>query len=701
MLLTEFKRLVDAYQPTLSSSDLGIAYEILNLDTSDNISSKNVFEALYSSIYISISLKEKSSENDIKRHKLINFRDELIYNYVLYGEDPIEYLKVIDVINDSCRKETNYFTSFDEIEKWQIAITNCKNYNIYCPTTFSTSLKNLRENYPKQYDIALSVNSLIQQGCKVEIRDSQINVTEGFEKVVEGLDLMIKELGGITVIRSIFNHLSLSNQYSQRFERYFMPRRTSGLAHDQRPQIPFGYILNIALKYPHENLSIKKPQSKLNEIIKHAIVITNGAYGVQHYSMWEHHFQSGDTMIKFCTDIALWDSLYNLPQSRPSTAIEIANKLFEYLDDQFNKTLGFSRLEMFEIINEIHKIEIDHKKITVIYVSKLIKRLKHIPSTTIQNVLNFIAHNDKVNEQYLLPSDYFHIDFFLKPLIQLGKTKFILMNESWCSPNYFESLASHFRKVLKLEKRDLDNELGEQLELFLQNKMKEKGITFCTGDYNVNGVHGECDLLIESDKSIVLIEFKKKPLTRKAKSGIDINIILDLVESILNAQIQAGRTDIFLREQDSIKLKSKEGEEFEIRLAGRNIERIALTQLEFGGFQDRTIINQFLTTFITHGINTSSTDTTIINKFKKLVDKQKVWVEQYDKLFTLDKSFAHFPFFNCWFLSLPQLLEIISLSIDNNSFLDVLIKTKHVSMNTLDWYYEFNYTNHLDNKKNN
>jgi hypothetical protein len=136
-----------------------------------------------------------------------------------------------------------------------------------------------------------------------------------------------------------------------------------------------------------------------------------------------------------------------------------------------------------------------------------------------------------------------------------------------------------------------------------------------------------------------------------------------------------------------------------VNFDNRTIERVALTQLEFGGFQDRGIINQFLKSLLTHSFGTYSSDPAIIKKFKKLNEKQKLWIDQHNKLHSLDKNFSRFPYFNCWFMSLPQLIEVVNLSSDNNSFYDNFGKTKYVTANTLDWYREFEYISGLHNVK--
>lgn len=695
MLLEDFKNTVDNYTTTISPDDIEQTCELLDIDITSGYSRSLVTDKLYENIRSALTLGNEEQIDKIAITNLLKLESELIYRYVLYDEEPIEYLNVLRVIQDSCRRIGNFFPPFSDKKNWKRAIENGKGFNSFSPSTFSKDIRNLRRDYPKDYDIATSVKELINNGCEIEIIDSKINIKSGLEAIVAEVNEKVKKIGGIVLIKSLFNHLNQNKKYSERFERYFITREASGISYDQRPQIPFGFLLNMSLKYPYENSKVQKPQKLFDEIICLARIISNGAYGVQHYNFWEFHFQSGETIIKFCTDIALWDSMFSLPQCRPSSALEICDNLFSFIsENDFQVALGFTKQEFLSVFQELNQMSKDSHTPTLVYQSTLCKTLKLIEKGKIKKILDILAHQNKVNENYLLPSDYFSIDFGQRPLMKLGPTKFLLINSSWCAPNYFEALATPLREQFKLQKKDLDKDLGLQLETFLQTKMTTKGITFSTGDYDVDGNHGECDLLIETDKAIILIEFKKKVLTRKSKSGIDINILLDLSDSILAAQLQAGRTEIILREKGNITLKNKNGKVTEVYFNDKIIERVALTQLEFGGFQDRGITNQFLNSLLTHTFGTYSSDKGVIKKFNKLEEKQKIWVDQFNKLYALDKGFAHYPYFNCWFMSLPQLMEVINLSVDNNSFYETFRKTKHVSLNTLDWYREFDVSTH-------
>ena len=691
MFLVDFKNTVDRYHATIFSSNVLEACKVLGIDATGNYSGHQVTTKLYENIKDALQTDNAETEK-ITRSALLKLQGELVYRHVLYNEDPVVYLKTLKVINDSCRPNVNFFPPFTQVEKWERAIVNCKNYNSFAPNTHSILFGSIREDYPKEFDIATSVKWLISKGCKIDIKNSNIYIVKGIESVIKDLEKKISKIGGLSLIKSLFHLLNSNKLYSARFERYFITREASGISYDKCPQIPFGLLLNLSLKYPYQNLNLTTPQVNklLGEIIQSATIIVNGAYGVQHYNFWNFHFQSGETIIQFFPEIALWDTLFPIPQCRPSSALEICDNLFSFIIEvDFQKELGFTRVELFSVVEEINKSVTDVHIPQVIYCSQLCKSLKHINKSKIQLILDLLSHNSTVNEKYILPSDYGTIDFWQKPLIRLNSNKFLFINKSWCAPSYFESIAMPLREKFKLQKKDLDNEIGGQLERYLQNKLTTKEITFKTGDYDVDGNHGECDLLIESDKAIVLIEFKKKPLTRKAKSGIDTNLFIDLSESLLDAQFQAGRTELVLREKGSVTLTAKDGSLQTVNLNGKHIERIALTQLEYGGFHDKAIFKHFLIELLTNSYETNSNEPSEIKKFGKLKEKQKKWVEQYNQFCAIDTDYPNRPFWDCWFMSLPQLLEVINLSTDNNSFYETLCKTKHVTLSTLDWYREF------------
>jgi len=53
------------------------------------------------------------------------------------------------------------------------------------------------------------------------------------------------------------------------------------------------------------------------------------------------------------------------------------------------------------------------------------------------------------------------------------------------------------------------------------------------------------------------------------------------------------------------------------------------------------------------------------------------------------------PFFNCWFLSVPQVLLLLDGILGAGQFADELRRTRSFTMGTRDFYYEYAYTKRL------
>jgi len=269
----------------------------------------------------------------------------------------------------------------------------------------------------------------------------------------------------------------------------------------------------------------------------------------------------------------------------------------------------------------------------------------------------------------------------------MGSTKFVLMDKSWCAPGVYEALFELLnRRVYPSKKNDfVSGKLGASFENLVYERLALSNIAFSEGEYE----GGECDLVIESQKAVVLVELKRKVLTRQAKSGVDINLLLDIAESIFDAQFQLGRTHLLLKKHGYIDLKDRNGKRIKVNLNGREIERIALSSFEFGGFHDRTIVEQILRAFSTHSYSTTSEEQHLKSKFEKFNLKQSEWNKQIEELTSVDTFFAHRPFWNCSFLSYFHLITVLDDSTDNESFYANLFSTKYVTTGTFDFYCEY------------
>jgi hypothetical protein len=387
-----------------------------------------------------------------------------------------------------------------------------------------------------------------------------------------------------------------------------------------------------------------------------------------------------------------------------------------------------------------------------------------IENNIIDKVLTFYSHTlNSVNLDFQIPQDISKIKrenyFQHKPLIRLSNSEYLFANSSMCSPAFYEAIISGilevkeniYSEIYKKLGKEVDNEilkrlekevektvegeihgkLGTKTEDFIRNEFLARGIQYKSGYYGnpqKRESRNEIDILVEASDTLIFFEVKKKSLTRIAKSGNKSDLLIDLLKSLLASQIQINKHEIYIRKNKHIKLDN-----YSIcELKGRNIARVSVTLLDFGGFQDRTIIIDFLTNMLNaqlklDGIENLSTKDA--KDLKKLQDKLPEFQKQFNELVKLDptkkgqplalltlglKMYKRIPFgdsriaesliemaiilayqpiaqpfYDSWFLSLPQLLIILDNVNSSDDLKRELWKTRSSSAYFLDFYQEY------------
>ena len=248
-----------------------------------------------------------------------------------------------------------------------------------------------------------------------------------------------------------------------------------------------------------------------------------------------------------------------------------------------------------------------------------------------------------------------------------------------CGWGYVEALLTALRPL----DPHLDRKVGPAMEKFVEAEFTSHGVEVFSGDYDEGG-HGECDIAVPTPEVLFFLELKKKTLTRRARAGSDAELLLDLAGSLLEAHAQAGWHELRITRAGFLDLM-RNGNTHRLSLDGRSIEKIALGMLDFGSFQDRTVLKQFLEA--TLNANFGSSNPAYDTKFKKLNAGLEEIREQY-KTAHAGKAKIINPFFNCWFISIPQLLIILDEVSDPKTFRATLWSYRHMVTGTSDLYFE-------------
>ena len=107
--------------------------------------------------------------------------------------------------------------------------------------------------------------------------------------------------------------------------------------------------------------------------------------------------------------------------------------------------------------------------------------------------------------------------------------------------------------------------------------------------------------------------------------------------------------------------------------------------MDFGSFQDRIVLKQFLEA--TLNVNFGSPDPTYNKRLKNINTALHEIREQYNATHS-GKTEVHQPFFNCWFMSIPQLLIVLDEVRDAETFKSALWSYRHMVTGTSDLYFE-------------
>jgi Holliday junction resolvase-like predicted endonuclease len=271
-------------------------------------------------------------------------------------------------------------------------------------------------------------------------------------------------------------------------------------------------------------------------------------------------------------------------------------------------------------------------------------------------------------------------NFYTRPLLTKDQKTYWLLDRSMCSTSCFEAILGAARST----EQKLDQKLGTTIEAFLRNTLHSHQIPTVSGDYDVDGEHGECDLAVETDDVIVFFEIKKKPFTRRAQAGSNAHVLLDLAESLVAAQAQAGWHEVRLLKHGYLDLDDN-GKRYRLELKGRHIERVAVSLLQYGSFQDRIFLTQFL-----EGTMNASFTSPGASVNKKLSAFNRSLGELRDQLAALYPGQPEIrqPFFHCWFLSVPQLLALLDGVNGPVEFKKALWQTRSIATGAADFYHD-------------
>ena len=690
MDISTFRQLVDETASIIETwpSDVNEQYRFLDMPRTGSHLTSLVSDELYRLIRAAFTPGTTKIAEQCR-----DLIGELIYELVLDSKPLNPYCEILAKIKDATQYQQT--VGAGSREEWRQAVQYAQ---LSVGQMNLNASESLHRTYPEYYAVAYAAARLKSIGYSLERDGKDLNLNPDTEsRLVAKIENIFFEIGGLYVAQQLGAHLNA--QYDTAQERYHIIKLKPQPPKPQPPLFPYGYLLQLAVKHYQNGKSPGCIEQRKFRFLVELISDYATVLRVQDYSHFPTFPYVLDKIVETLQRKALEDTIYKIPQIRASDITLILLGLIdnEILDEPFEK--GWTIRQAITVIDAILN-KLAGRGLTRIYARDFRKQCQSIPAEIVNLILSDVLSHPKTgaNQRFSRPTDAPNmipgqnsehgVTFSQFPLLRYTDRSYFLYNRSFCSGAFLEAIFSQMRR--KVRNFDADY-LGKAIERFTRQILRQHGIDSYSGDYWIGKTRWECDVVVETAKTIIFIEIKKKPLTRRARAGSDVSVILDLAQSLLDAQKQAGNHEMQLRKEGHLELED-DGNINHLELNGRKIERIALSLSDFGSFHDRTFLEKFMNavTQLKFGVHDKKHE----EDFDKL-NKTIAALQHQSRVLYPEGGEHQRPYFNCWFFSLPQLMIILDGVSGPEDFRDALWATRGITTGQGDLCFDLRYAEQM------
>lgn len=685
-----FRDLVDIVRPSLPGGmqDLREIYCYFGMPANNDRSQRAVSDHLESEIAVSFrsALDGKASGTDLQALK-----HQLLLRYFVDGIPLHPYYAFLSSILDATRKDYWKSPSLTDEATWRAALVSAANLDQLNHGTYRHDDVLIRKFHPRQQAVAKSAKYLRSLGYEVGIAGGRIEVdTNVQDAIAQRIDSHIKRAGGINFATFIFS--TLSANYDPLIERYHTTRHSDTTGKERNASMPWAYLLNLCVKHLDGPAALNAQSQAAGQEALDLAQAFSATFDIEPYSVFETFFRAGEALPRFLQETAVFDGLFTLVQARPSAVAATLRGLFCWVNDAVaQKAMGGTIEQVALVADAVLKLPGSLHAPLRFRVGEV--KAPGISESVVSNLLNKFSHDlEAANHEYLLPYEQTKVDFWFKPLIEISPGWYVLMNRSWCAPAFYEAIAGALRQT---DVANVDGSIGLALEQYARDALIAHGVSVKSGVYCMDGVDGECDAVIETTDLVIFIEVKRKLLRRTSRSGKDVDIFVDLSDSLLASMKQIAGHELLLCKHGYLDLE-RDGVTHRVEWKSRSVERVALSLLDFGALQYRTVVSQIMQSL--QNTQISAKDPSYATQLAKVQKKGEALANLEKELSTYRPPDKGRPFMNCWFLSLGHLLMLLDGVTSNVSFQQSLFATRHMMTGSLDLYTDHRHVQMLRGK---
>ena len=342
MDLNTFKGIVDSHPDEITplKNDLLALYTHLGLGAGGSFSQRDASQELYRRISSAFT-----SGHQAAWRRCRGLREELIQREVIDGEIVDPYFAILDHMLDALRSQPQVPGQIRG--DWSASIRHAyDNVRVH-----DWSPKEMRQRtHARAYEVAKAAKQLQIGGIRLVREQEKLYIEPDSEtKLVGVLERMISAMGGINVCRRIFKQIApLYDAVQERYHVVSRQNPTGGGA----PQIPFGYLLLLAAKHFAGTRPIQNTDQNWTRLCGIATCYA-AVLDVQEYAPTVWRAMDAVALVPTLRDIAIYDTLFRIPQIRGSDVPKIARGILRDFDFDQKYGSGWSLNDVLAVVQAL------------------------------------------------------------------------------------------------------------------------------------------------------------------------------------------------------------------------------------------------------------------------------------------------------------------------------------------------------------
>ena len=438
-------------------------------------------------------------------------------------------------------------------------------------------------------------------------------------EITEAIRDLLERVGLMNSLSSLLETARRSTVYE--FDQYLFGRNFGVVSSE--PAIPFGFLLNLVVQVSDRPSTSKTPESDWRKAVELARDLATVIDVQPHNKFWTVDIKPR-RIEELLNEVGLYDHLFGFRQWTLAVTPRLLGSFFgrehdAALVDKYGWSVADAELLSRALVKTIRH---EPQRLT-----RADLMSTGLDDSTLDRMLpHFVHEKGTVNAGYDSPMAAGNANLMFRPLIEGGDRTYVSPTASTVGPACYEAVAMAMREALPQKK--MDKLVGEGTERSVADLLRFFGLQPTVEGLKYNEGKavdaGECDLVLEDEGNILLIECKAKPLTRATMGGESFAAVLDYAFSVVASQVQALQHERLLRDKGEIRFDNGQC----LKHKGREITRLSVTLLDQGSLQDRFLFMNLVEPLLRSQIVVGSgAQTNRYDKLRKQLDKHRKEME--------------------------------------------------------------------------